>query len=257
VLVLCALALFVYVRRWLGVRRDAGTRRASVGRLLCFCGGIALVLVALVSPLDRLADDLFVMHMTQHVLLLDLVPILAILGLTRVILRPATARMQRLERAVGPVAHPVFAVCLYVAAMWVWHVAALYDGALRHPALHALEHVTFASAGLLYWWHLLSPIRSRHRLRGLGPVAYMVSTKIAVGLLGIFLTFSPTLLYRYYAHKPHYWGMSPTTDQQVGGALMALEQSVVMGIALAVLLFRVLSESEREEQRAERYGSAA
>ena len=66
--------------------------------------------------------------------------------------------------------------------MWLWHVPALYDAALEHPVVHTLEHLTFAAAGLLYWWHLLSPIRSRLRLGGMGPVAYMAVTKVLVGL---------------------------------------------------------------------------
>ena len=128
--------------------------------------------------------------------------------------------------------------------------------ALEHPVLHVLEHLTFAVGGLLYWWHLLSPIRARHRLGGLGPVAYMLSTKLAVGLLGIVLTFSPEALYDFYAHQPRRWGLSPLTDQSLGGALMALEQTLVMGTALVALFIRQLGEAEREQQRAERYGAA-
>ena len=82
------------------------------------------------------------MHMVQHILLLDIVPILLIVSLTKVILRPATRRLQRLERSAGPLAHPAFAVVLYVGVMWGWHIPALYDAALRHPFVHALEHTS-------------------------------------------------------------------------------------------------------------------
>jgi cytochrome c oxidase assembly factor CtaG len=243
----------VYVRRWRAARREAGSAGAPGWRLACFLGGLALVVAALVSPIDRLGEQLFVMHMVQHLLLLDLSSILLIVGLTKVILRPVTRRVQSLERAAGPLASPVFAVIAYVGGMYLWHVPALYDAALEHPAVHILEHITFGAIGGLYWWHLLSPIRSRHRLGGLGPVAYMFSAKIMVGLLGILLTFSPDALYSFYDNRPRYWGMSATTDQNVGGAVMALQQSIVMGIAMAVLLLRALSESERDAQRAERY----
>jgi len=176
-----------------------------------------------------------------------------LLGLTKVLLRPVTRRVQRLERAAGPLAHPFFAILLYVAVMWVWHVPALYDAAVRNPFVHVLEHVSFATAGFLYWWHLLSPIRSRHRLDGMGPVAYMAATKVLVGLLGVALTFAPEAVYRVYIDQPEWWGLSDATDQAVGGLIMALEQSVVMGVALVYLMVRALEESEREEQRRERY----
>ena len=238
----------LYVRRWRAVH-------ASPGRLASFLGGMALVLVALASPIDRLAEQLFFMHMVQHLLLLDLAPILVLLGLTRVILRPLTRRLVRVERAAGPLAHPVFAVVLYVTVMALWHVPAMYDAALERPVAHVLEHLAFGLAGGLYWWHLLSPIRARRRLGGMGPVVYMLATKVLVGLLGILLAFSPDPLYDFYERQPGYWNLSPGTDQAVGGLVMALEQSIVMGVALVFLFVRALGESEREEQRAERYGT--
>jgi cytochrome c oxidase assembly factor CtaG len=140
--------------------------------------------------------------------------------------------------------------------MWLWHVPTLYDAALRNPGIHVLEHVTFAVAGLLYWWHLLSPIRSRMRLAGIGPILYMGSTKILVGFLGVLLTFSSTVLFSYYETGGTRWGLSALDDQHVAGLVMALEQSLVMGIALAYLFVRMLAESDAEDQRAERYGAA-
>jgi putative membrane protein len=83
----------------------------------------------------------------------------------------------------------------------------------------------------------------------------MASTKVLVGLLGILLAFSPDLLYTYDWTGTK-WGLDAIDDQHVAGLVMALEQSIVMGIALAFLFFRMLSESEAEDQRAERYGAA-
>ncbi|HEV7805816.1 MAG TPA: cytochrome c oxidase assembly protein [Solirubrobacteraceae bacterium] len=244
-----AVLTVVYVRRWHEVN-------ASVARLASFLGGMVLVLVALVSPVDRLAEQLFFMHMTQHLLLVDLAPILVLLGLTKVILRPTTRRLVRLERAVGPLAHPAFAIGLYVVVMWVWHVPAMYDAALEHPVVHVLEHVMFSVAGGLYWWHLLSPIRARKRLGGMGPVLYMVSTKVLVGLLGVGLAFAPHAIYDFYGRQPGYWDLSPETDQAIGGLIMATEQSIVMGIALAYLFVRALEESNRRNEREERLSDA-
>ena len=212
--------------------------------------------IALISPIDRLGEQLAWAHMVQHLLLADLVAIAFTLALTKHILRPVTRRIQRLEQAAGPFGHPAFGVVAYVGAMWLWHVPALYNAALDHAFVHVLEHLSFAAAGLLYWWHLLSPIRSRLRLGGLGPVLYMASTKILVGFLGVLLAFSPTLLYDAYALPAGQtrWGLDPLDDQHVAGLIMALEQSIVMGIALAYLFVRMLAESEEEDRRAERFG---
>ncbi|HZE04446.1 MAG TPA: cytochrome c oxidase assembly protein [Solirubrobacteraceae bacterium] len=250
-----ALLGVLYVLGWRR-GRSGGTgspHRPGYGRLTLFMGGLAVVLLALVSPIDSLGDDLLVMHMVQHVLLLDFAPILLILGLNKVLLRPVTRRIHVIERRIGYLAHPAFAVLVYVGFMWAWHVPAMYDAALHQPLVHTLEHTCFFSAGLLYWWHLLSPIRSRYRLTGMGPVGYMVATKLLVGLLGILLAFAPTTIYAFYAHHPHYWGLSPHTDQSMAGLVMALEQSIVMGTALFVVFVQMLTESERDAQRKERF----
>jgi cytochrome c oxidase assembly factor CtaG len=246
----------LYVVRWRRVRASGSTRGAGVGRLALWLGGVLCIAVALISPIDTLADQVFAMHMVQHLLLLDLAPILLICGLTKVLLRPVARTVLDLERALGPIAHPLFAICFYVGIMWLWHVPALYDAALEHSAVHVLEHVFFLSAGLLYWWHLLSPVRGRH-FGGLAPVGYMLSTKLAVGLLGIFLTFAPSSIYSFYEQRPQVWGLNPGDDQALAGAIMAIEQSIVMGVALAYLFVRALTESEREQQRRERLEDAA
>lgn len=251
-ILICLALTGLYVARWRRVRAANGPRGAGVGRLVLWLSGVLTIAVALISPIDALADQVFAIHMVQHLLLIDIAPILLIAGLTKILLRPVARRVLVLERALGPIAHPAFAVVLYVGLMWLWHAPALYDAALRHPLVHSLEHTCFMTAGLLYWWHLLSPVRGRH-LTGLAPVAYMATTKILVGALGIGLTFAPTSLYAFYEHGAHVWGLSPHTDQELAGAVMAIEQSVVMGIALAYFFVRALEESEREEQRAERY----
>jgi len=247
-----ALAI-LYVLAWRRARATGAPHRPGFGRLALFFGGLIAILAALISPIDDLGDQLLVMHMLQHVLLLDIVPILLILGLNKVLLRPITRRLHAVERRAGYLAHPAFAVFAYVGFMWAWHIPAMYDAALKNSAVHVFEHLCFAGAGTLYWWHLLSPIRNRMRLGGLGPITYMVATKLLVGILGIALAFAPTSIYPFYQHHPHYWGLSPSEDQSLAGLEMALEQSIVMGIALVVLFVQMLNESEREAQREERY----
>jgi putative membrane protein len=252
VLGVAALA-WAYGWAWRRARRPGAPHPPGFGRLTLFAAGLLMVLAALISPLDILGDQLMVFHMVQHMLLLDIAPILMILGLTKGLLRPVTRRVHALERRAGPFAHPAFAVIAYAAMLWLWHIPFLYDQAQGNSGVHIFEHLCFAAVGSLYWWHLLSPIRSRMRLGGLGPIGYMVSTRLLVGLLGVGLTFAPSSIYTFYEHQPAYWGLTPHFDQSMAGLVMALEQSIVMGIALVYLFVRMLSESEREAERAERY----
>ena len=236
-----------------GRRRSASSCSGSRASLCLF--------VALISPIDRLGEQLASTHMVQHLLIADLAPIALTLALTKHILRPVTRRIQRVERAAGPFGHPAFGVVAYVGG----DVAVARPGRCTRPRsstafVHVLEHLSFAAAGLLYWWHLLSPDplaaaprRPRARCstwrRRRSSSASSASCSRS----------RPTLLYDFYEAGPAStrWGLSPLDDQRVAGLIMALEQSIVMGIALAYLFVRMLAESEEEDQRAERYGRPA
>jgi putative membrane protein len=253
-----AILSLAYVWAWRRARRAGMPHPPGYGRLAVFAGAMVTVLAALLSPIDSMSDELMVIHMVQHVLLLDIMPILLILSLTKGILRPVTRRLTRLERKAGFFGHPAFAVVFYVGTMWLWHIPFMYDLALRNQnTWHVFEHICFSAAGTLYWWHLLSPIRTRMRLGGMGPVMYMVTTKFAVGVLGVMLAFAPTAVYGFYTHQPDFWGLTHGQDQNMAGLVMALEQSIVMGIAVVWLFVKMLVESEREAQRAERYEDLA
>lgn len=246
-----AIYLALYLYRWRVVRRSSGTYAAGVGRLTCFCVAVMAFVVALSPPIDTLAERSATGHMIQHVLLIDVVPVMAILGFTKVLLRPIARAALKLEHAAGPLAHPGFAVFLYAGVLWAWHAPALYDLSLRNDGWHLIEHLSFMFAGGLYWWHLISPIRNRFRFGGIAPIVYMAGTKLLAGALGMALTFMPKVLYDYSA-ATGIWGLDRLEDQNIAGTVMAIEQGVVMGIALVVLFFRMLAETEREQLKRER-----
>ena len=257
---LVAIAVFalVYLRRFARARREAGGRGAGARQLLAFTAALALLIAALVSPLDGLGEDyLFSAHMAQHLLLGDLAPLLVLLALSRVIMRPATRRLQAVERTLGPLAHPVTGLVLWTALLYLWHVPSLYVAALEHPALHALEHVSFFAAGTAIWWPLVQPVPMRRRLRGMSAFAYVGAAKAALAALGLYLTWSATAAYGYYEHVPRIWGLSAIEDQNAGGALMMVEQSLLLVTVFVVLFVRMLSDSEAEERRREALEDAA
>jgi cytochrome c oxidase assembly factor CtaG len=244
----------LYIKGWQRARRPGQPHPPGYDKLALFTLSMLTVLLALVSPIDTLSTDLMCVHMVQHLMLLDIMPILLILSLTKGILRPVTRYLTTVERRVGPLAHPWFAVLMLIVAMVVWHIPACYDDATAHPMVHVLEHLCFSAVGTLYWWHLLSPIRSRAmRFGSMNVVVYISVAKACIGIIGIILTFAPHSLYPWYQHHPHYWGLSARTDQNVAGAIMALEQSVVMGLALVYLFVKMLDESDREAQKRDRY----
>ena len=186
-----AVGTTVYVRRFRAARVEAGGRGAGWPQAAAFAGALLLLLAALVSPLDRLGEDyLFSAHMTQHILLGDLAPLLLLLSLSRVIMRPATRRLTGLERRLGALASPPAFIGLWLVLIYVWHVPALYDGALRHATMHAVEHLCFFVGGVAVWWPLVQPVPMRRRLTGMAPLGYIFAAKVGLAALGIYLAWS-------------------------------------------------------------------
>lgn len=250
--IMATILVAVYVRRWATVRRSGDRRGAPVWRLVSWITGCLVLVVAQGNPIDELGEYLLVMHMVQHLLLLDVFPLLILFGLNRVLMRPITRRVQWLEQRLGFIARPWFGLVAYTLGMWLWHAPALYNAAAEHTSVHLLEHMTFTGVGFLYWWHLLRPIPTRDRMTAMGPMAYMGVTKVTVGLLGMALTFAPRAMYSFYTDQPNWWGLTPQADQGMAGALMATEQVLIMGVAFGVLFIRGLREAETTAQREER-----
>jgi putative membrane protein len=258
--ILLSLALWtgIYVWRFRRARQEAGGRGAGPRQAAAFAACVLVLLIALVSPVDALGEQyLFSMHMTQHILIGDIAPLLLLLSLSRVIMRPATRRLQSIERRLGPFASPVTFIVLWLVLLYFWHIPALYNAALEHPFVHALEHACFFTAGVMVWWPLIQPVPMRHRLSGLATFGYIGGAKIGLGLLGLFLTWSSVVAYSFYEHVPRIWGLSALQDQQVGGAIMMVEQSLVLVTAFTILFVRMLLQSEEDERRRERLEDAA
>ena len=213
-------------------------------RAASFLGGCALLVAALVSPLDTLARESLVWaHLLQNVVLAEWAPLLLVLGVP-------TALAGRIGdvAVVRRMTSPFVALPLWVGAYAVWHVPALYDAALRHPdSLLALEHATYVLTGLVFWWCVWQG--APHRLPSGARAAYAFAAFVLSAPLGLVLALVPEPLYDFYADAPErVWGISRIADQQLGGMTMAAEQSVVFFAVFAYWFLRFLSEQERAEE---------
>jgi cytochrome c oxidase assembly factor CtaG len=223
---------------------------------LLFTSGVLVMLLALVSPVDTLGDYyLFSAHMLQHLLLIQVVPPLLLLGIpawvfTKILTVPLVARLKRVLAQL-PVAWLLSAVIL-----WVWHVPALYDAALASENVHIFQHLTFLVSAAIFWWPVLTPLAER-RADFLPAMLYLFTAGIATSALGIFLTFAPAGFYPAYLHPidefgalsliRNVWGLSPATDQQLGGLLMWVPGGLVYLVAILGVLARWYSEAEVDD----------
>lgn len=248
-----AAALVLYGQAFARVRRR---RRdlAGRGRAALFVSGVLVALLAVVSPLDGFGEDrLLTAHMAQHVLLVDVAPLLIVLGLRGPLaffLLPATplralASVRPLRRALSFLLRPSASFVFWALAVGLWHVPALYDAAIAHPPLHALEHAALFTAGLLVWTQIVDPAR-RGRLGPGGRAAFAAAVLVAgMGLSETLILAAP--LYPHYEHvlnRP--FGFTSEEDQRRAGLLMMAEQFATLGAAAALLLW---SHAERVERR--------
>jgi len=235
-------------------------------RQALFATGLALIVVALVSPIDSLGEESFLwVHMVQHVLLGDLAPLCVVAGLNGQLLRPILAI--RLFDRLRVLAHPLVALPLWAVNLYAWHVPFAYEAALHHDAVHALEHVCFFVFGALMWAAVIEVLPGPEWFGTGAKLGYVAGVRLLETILGNVFLWSSGSFYATYRHPP-IWGITPGADQSFAGAVMMGEGGLVTLIALAWLFLRLASEGELRQQlldrgldprsvrRAVRYGRA-
>jgi cytochrome c oxidase assembly factor CtaG len=222
----------------------ATRRERDTARTVAFLAGCALLVAALVTPLDTLARTYLVWaHLLQNVVLAEWAPLLLVLGVP-----PALAARLSRPAAVRVLTSPFVALPLWVATYALWHVPALYDAALRRPeTLLALEHLTYVVAGAMFWWCVWQD--APHRLSSGARAGYVVAAFVLSAPLGLVLALVPRAIYGFYATAPErVLGLSRLEDQQLGGMTMAAEQSVVFFCVFAYWFLRFLAEQDALEE---------
>ena len=150
-------------------------------------------------------------------------------------------RARPLRRTARFVAHPLPAWLLFNVNLVAWHLPALYDGTLRHQALHDFEHASFFFTGLLFWAQVLDSAPFRARLAWVERVAYLVTAMLVSWALAVVLAFAPNPLYPAYAtlaSRP--WGLSALNDQRLAAGVMWVPGSLAFTAAILVFFYRWL-----------------
>jgi putative membrane protein len=252
---------------WSRARRLAHEGRPLPGwRRFVFWIGIGLVVIALNSPVDRLGENnFFFLHMTQHVILGDLAPLCFVAGMTGQLLRPVLAL--RVVERLRVLAHPLIALPLWAVDLYVWHIPFLYDAALHHDSVHALEHFGFFTCGCLMWEPVVETLPGPAWFGTGMKLGYIAVVRLLETILGNIFIWSSTAFYSVYRHAPQ-WGITPVHDLNLGGIVMMAEGSIVTLAALVWLFLRLAAEGEtrqrlleqgldpRQVHRAVRYGRA-
>jgi putative membrane protein len=224
-------------------------------RTAAFAGGLLAIVLALDSPLDGLADQLFWVHMAQHILLIGVAaPLLALsrpwmrmwrgvpISARRAVAREVVSRRWAPLRRAIAIAGGAFASWLiFNLNFCAWHLPVLYDAALNVPPVHALEHLAFFVTALLLWTRVVDSPPWRSPLSEPAKVAYLASTLLVGWALAIVLALATSPLYAAYIEESARPGnISALTDQQFAAGLMWVPGSLSYTIAIVLIAYRWL-----------------
>ena len=256
IIVALAVTALIY---WRGSRHGLTERR---WRIVAFNAGLFALFVALISPVERLADHVFAVHQIEHMLLRTVAPMLIFLarpqaelvrglppGLSRVF-----AGNGPLRSVVGVLRWPPLATILFLAASYLWMLPRFHDEAILDEPVHYVWHVSLLVTGLVFF-SVIFDRRPAPQGPGLGTrLAMFVFAALGNIVLGAFLTFKTVPLYSAYLVLGHMWHVSMLTDEQTGGIIMWIPGTMMFAISALVIIWRWSSEEERISERRARTG---
>jgi putative membrane protein len=243
----------LYLRGWLKLQRyqlarqSPTARRAAHRALALFLAGLALLSIALLSPLHPLAELYFTARTAQHLLLIGAAPSLLLsANPLPVLVQGLPARwlgwLARRSRPVPAVAQTGRALTsagavwvLFAATFWLWYDPALHQATREHGWLRAVEVGSLLGTAVLYWWRITGALPRTHRpLPTVLRIGYTFAGVVAIKAVGVIFMFMPDALYAYAA--VFQFGNLAVSDQLLGGVIFwALGGSVYALMALLLL----------------------
>jgi putative membrane protein len=221
-----------------------------------FLLGVFLIWLALGSPLAAFDEQLLTVHMIQHLLLMTFAPPLILIGapvmpvlhgLPKSFVQSIVSPLFRwppLQRAGHILSQPLVCWFAATAALVCWHIPSAFTLALRSEAWHVVEHISFLTAGFLFWWPVIQPWPSAAKVPQWSILLYLFLATLPCDVLSGFLMFSDRVAYRIYLSAPRNFDISVLADQECAAALMWTCVTIVYLIPAAILTNRLLSQSD-------------
>lgn len=259
-------AILIGAALYFGRARGSGV--VSGWRQASFAAGIAVLLIAVCSPLGGVAQQgLLTAHMLQHTLIGAVAPLLLLLGMPRAfveaLLSPAwRTRLQRVQ-------HPLVAFPLWVVGTVVWLLPSVHHAVLESPPLWILQQASFLVLGLILWAPVIESLPAPDWFSTGWKGGYMTGVWVVGLSIANVYWFSGTAFYDSHAAAASAWGVEPLEDQANAGTVMMVLHCLLAFGAIAVLFFRQAREGELRQrlieagidparvERATRAGTAA
>ena len=247
------------LRRW-----EDRSRQHPWWRTALFYGGLAVYVLAMESPIERLGKHHFSMHMIQHELVMTYAVPMLLLGapttpllrglpgwLRRGVVRPLAGNVA-IRFAYRAITHPAAAIFLLTAVVWAWHlVPGWWEASLRNQVVHDVQHASFTAVAVLFWWNVIDPRPLHSRIPHLPRILYIFGGTLPKHILAAMVTFAPHPFYPTYEGARRVLPIDPSTDQQIAGLIMWVPSEFITIIAMAIVFFMWVRISERRQREAD------
>jgi len=220
-------------------------------RVAIFSTGIALMVLVIASPIDAVGeDDLFTLHMTQHLLLGDIIPMCLLAGTTGPLLQPLLARLPVKE--LRALATPYAALPIWAFNLGLWFLPGMFDAAEQHTSIHMVFHLSLLTAGTIMWLPVFETLPAPEWFGTGAKLGYILVVRGVGMIFANVLVWASSPFYEPYKSGGSHYGISPLADQQLAGGVMLLYDSLLTLVAIAWLFLRMAQESEARQTLLER-----
>lgn len=218
------------------------------GQVLCFVASLAVLVLALSGPMERLAlDRLFLAYILQQIAITMIIAPLLLLGATDWMLRPLLA-----VPIIAPVwrllTKPMVALLLFAGVFAIIHSPAVCDQVCHVRPFYYSVRIVLLLVGILLWWPLLSTLVEFPRLSYPLQVLYLFILTIPMVAVSAPIALAQSVLYSFYVEGPHPLGLTALADQELGGLVMWVGQGLYVTIVASVIFFRWIARSETGDQ---------
>ena len=247
VLVVFLIGAYVYSMRVIGPRAvpigQPVVTRSNVGS---FVGAMMLLISASTWPIHQIGEDyLYSAHMLQHMMLTYFMPPLLLLATPTWLMRLLVGT-GRTWRVVTFMTKPVVAAVVFNAVVMVTHIPPVVNASVQSAPLHYSLHLLLVLTAVLMWTPVVGPFHELRISDAAKPIYLFLQSVVPTVPAG-WLTFAEGVVYKHYNQPVRVWGISPTDDQQLAGAIMKIGGSIFLWALVVFYFFRRFATTWKED----------
>jgi putative membrane protein len=234
-------------------------------RTLAWAAGTASLFAVTGTWVNGYSMVLFSVHMTQHMVLSLITPLLLLLA------APVTLALRTLPRGRGAagvpralllnalhsrlgrfLAHPLFTVPLFIASLYGVYFTPLFDALMSNPVGHQVMLAHFVVTGLLFFGPIVAQDPWPRTLTHPGRMLELFLPVPFHAFFGVAIMMAGSLVVDSFVNPPADWGVDLLRDQGVAGGIVWAFGELPTVLVLLVVFFSWASSEERRGKAIDR-----